>query len=396
MNQMKYLKYGCLVLFGAITSVSVMGQALPSDIPPTQGWSLPRTAWGDPDLQGIWRNRERLPTERHARYGNREFLTDQERAERFEAANAYRLKRLTGELTNLGYRNQLNYNSVFGYTDDLPRITRRTSAIIDPPNGRLPPWTPEFVKKWEEREAATAGHGETDTTVDMELDGRCVFHLRVAKVSNWGLGAGGGDPIGDGMGGENADGIGNREAGARRIMQSKGYVAITKEENGEYRLVPLGGPPRLGPKIRQWLGDSRGHWEGNTLVIETTNIKFEYPVIQNYSGMYPGSGETLRVTERYTRIDADVMEYRATIDDPGVYTRPYTMLRHFYRGDDFKVTTVVCQENTKEMANVLTNAQADPAKSLLIGQESVGLRKARFEERKKEAIEEANRQKLSR
>ena len=411
-----HLKYGSLALFLGLVAVAsarvagqapatpakTVGKAVPPtpavQIPGTSGrpapttpWAHPKTQWGDPDLQGIWRNREALPAERPASFKGREFLTHQERADRYARSAAAMDKRLTGTSTNIGYRNQENYNSIYGYIEEEPLITYRTSAIVDPPNGLYPPWTLEAVKMWEEREAATAGHGETDTTVDMELDGRCIYHMRVAKASVWGLGSGGGDPIGDGMDAENADGIGNREATARRIMQSPGYVFITKEESSEYRIVPLNKGPHIPQAIRQFLGDSRGWFEGNTLVVETTNIKFEYPVIQNYSGMYPGSGEMLTVTERYTRTDADHIEYRVTMNNPGIYTRPYTMLRTFTRDDSFVFSTVVCQENTKEMANVLSLSQVDRPRSLALGKESVDLRRPRFEAVKKEAIEEANR-----
>ena len=107
--------------------------------------------------------------------------------------------------------------------------------------------------------------------------------------------------------------------------------------------------------------------------------------------MYPGSGEMLTVIERYTRTDADHIEYRVTMNNPGIYTRPYTMLRTFTRDDSFVFSTVVCQENTKEMANVLSLSQVDRPRSLALGRESVDLRRPRFEAVEKEAIEEANR-----
>jgi hypothetical protein len=128
-------------------------------------------------------------------------------------------------------------------------------------------------------------------------------------------------------------------------------------------------------------------------VVETTNITFGSPVIPNYGGsLYPGSGETLRIIERFTRTGEDRMEYRYTIDDPGVYVRPYTVLHELARSGRDDMLPPVCQEDTKTKANILTNARADEYGSLQVGEDSVNARRSRFEQLKKEATEEANRQ----
>jgi hypothetical protein len=141
---------------------------------------------------------------------------------------------------------------------------------------------------------------------------------------------------------------------------------------------------------------SRGRWEGSTLVVETTNISFGSPVIPNYGGsLYPGSGETLRIIERFTRTSPNAIEYRYTIDDPGVYARPYTVLHELERSDEDAAIPSICQEDPKTRANILANARADEWTSLQTGEDSVNARRSRFEQLKKEAIEEANRQRAT-
>ena len=403
------MKYRWLVLVAALAavvalaSVSMAGQApgAAATVGSTPS-AAPRTAWGDPDLQGIWRGLEVVPFQRPLALGDREFFTDAEVAAKVKALEEDAARRGAGKATNIGFRQQANYNSIFRYFPDPILVSGRTSAIIDPPNGRLPPWTLEQVKRWEEREAATAGHGETDTPQDMNLRGRCIPVEEAAEVGNWGMG-----PLKNagavrnaeqvliegGMGGEG----GGRAVETMQIIQSSNYIAFDIEKDGPVavasRIIPLDRRPPLGAKFRQWMGDARGHWEGNTLVVEITNLKHEYPVIPNYgASLYPGSGETLRITQRFTRLDKDHMEYRYTIDAPAIYTRPYTVLHNLMRDDDFKFTGIVCQENTRDLADSFANARADEALSSAYGEQSVLARQPRFEELKQEAIEEAKRQ----
>ena len=159
----------------------------------------------------------------------------------------------------------------------------------------------------------------------------------------------------------------------------------TSNGNEEHRIVPLAGHPALGPSVRQYLGDRRGHWEADTLVVETTNLNYPDPMMTTYgSTIYPGTGETLRVVERYTRLDADHLEYRYTIDDPGTYTRPYTALQEFTREDSFVVAPGLCHENNKDLAQQLAAARADEAAALDFGAEYSGVRLQRLEEVKAE------------
>ena len=154
----------CLILFGALAALVAVGSvpmAAQAPTKPTKPWTQPRTAWGDPDLQGIWRGLTAVPIERPAEFEGREFLTDAEVAVKVKKMQEVAALRLAGKKEFRGFRATPGYNQIFSYEKDSanPRVSRRTSAIIDPPNGHLPPWTLEQVRRYEEREAATRGHG---------------------------------------------------------------------------------------------------------------------------------------------------------------------------------------------------------------------------------------------
>jgi hypothetical protein len=375
-------------------------------------WAAPHIKWGDPDLQGVWEGFESIPLERPAALGDKKFYTDAEIADRVAKAEARAKQRdaliAQGKVEHEGFRAVPNYNAIFEYSESkgAPHFSNRTSAIIDPPDGRIPPWTLEQVKYWEEREALTKGRGETDTLDDLNLGTRCISVVNEAEITNWGLAFGGANSTAPGrpdapVVGEDVDlgdGFGtNASPGpVRQILQSPGYVAFVMGETPVYRIVPLNGSPHPGAEIREWMGDARGHWEGDTLVVDITNITFGSPIIPNFGGaLYPGSGETLHVVERFRRTADDRLEFTYTIDDPHVYVRPYTV-QHILRKDDAREeATTVCQEDPKDRANSLANARADEQSSLDSGEVSVEARKARFEQLKQQAIAWANRQATS-
>jgi hypothetical protein len=391
----------CLLVLGALPAIAQT---------PKKAYAAPHTSWGNPDLQGTWSAFETVPLERPAALGDKEFFTDEELAERIakaaERAKATQERVASGKVEHEGFRAVPNYNAIFGYSgaESRPALSKRTSAIIDPPGGRLPAWTLEQVKYWEYREALTKGHGETDTMNDLNLPTRCISVVSEAEVTNWGMGFGGANATAPGRPNapvadedqEIGDGYGtNASAGpVRRILQSPGYVTFVMGDEPVYRIVPLDGSPHPSNKIRQWMGDARGHWEGDTLVVDIANITFGSPVIPNYGGaLYPGSGETLHVIERFTRTADNRLEYRYTVDDSKVYVRPYTVMHSLRKDDKRAPTTTVCREDPKDRANMLTNSRADEQGSLDSGEDSVIARRARFEQLKKEGIAEANRHK---
>ena len=339
----------------------------------------PRTAWGDPDLQGVWENLQRAPLERAKEFGTREFMTEQEAADRAKRAATNTSGTPTvdlpaGEedevLENLAAADVARNASSDAVPDDTPgrrivgaeynsfwnaplkasKQSLRTSQIIDPPDGRLPAYTREVLTMWEEREKARKARGQGDSWEDRGLGERCIAQ-----------------PVGNGV----------FLGGFRNIEQTPGYVVIRwfTPGDGVFRIVPLDGRPRLGDGIRQWYGDARGRWEGNTLVVETTNFNSGHageslPAHGNLFGTghshnYAGTGETLRMIERFTRVDAETMEYRVTIEDPKVFVSPWTAVSVWNRDDaKFPEYEYACHEHNYGMVNALAGARANEKDSL--------------------------------
>ncbi len=298
------------------------------------GQAPPRTAWGEPDLQGIWTNESDIPLQRATRYGNREFLTDEERAELDQQRAALlgrdrRVERGT-ELDVAGA-----YNAVF---TSMKRTGRRTSLIVDPPDGRIPPTTPEARQRAAaDREFRLALLRSTDTcknkstacaggTYDPTPSPRrteVLSRYNTARMNrhdgpeDGSLGdrcmAGGIPEFGTGFGGS-----------FRRIVQTPGGISIfydVGQGQGFQRTIVMNGSPHLPSHVRQWFGDSRGRWEGDTLVIDVTNFSPKTD--------FMGSRENLHLVERWTRTGPNTLEYGVTIEDPTVWTRPWTAKEEF-------------------------------------------------------------------
>ena len=338
-----------------------------------QDWTPPRTPWGDPDLQGIWTYEvTTTPMERPEEFGDREFLTDEEVAERarmdFIRAQGATEEELEGvvrprDLTRTtGYDKNIvgqEYNRF--WTDTGPRklreTWRRTSFVIDPPDGQIPLFTRELLRRWETREERSRGRGQRDSWLDANLAERCLVEAR------------------------------GRLRGDKVILQAPGYVVLrvtTLNHNSVY-IVPLDGRPRLPSHVRQWLGDARGHWEGETLVVESTNILGTQDggaVIPTHGGLtahvhyYPGSGEGLRYIERYTRVSEERIDYQYTVDDPMTYMQPYTVLRPLGREDDgYLLLEPACHEGNYGMANSLTAARSDEEWALQASEDERAVRR---------------------
>lgn len=396
------MKYRCVVVFGGLTvaialaSAPVAGQApkaAAGNALPAKPSAQMRTAWGDPDLQGIWEGIAGVPLERPARFAGRERLTDAEYEAKYRAANnKTRLEAVrAGKVENRGFRSQANYNSVFAYSDEERLVSRRTGGIIDPPDGRLPRWTPQQIKRYEALQAATAGRGEADSWEDRALNERCIRVVDSARIPVWGLGAL--SQTDEGAAARTdivmVNGSVLARTSDRRILQAPGYVVMVTGDS-EYQMIPLDGRAAPGPTIRQWLGYTRGRWEGNTLVVETTNVNDQQanagrflPTYEQY--LYPGSGATLRLIERYTRIDENNLEYRYTLEDPEVYTRPYTVLHEMVKQSDrYAIEAEMCQESSKAVGNIMAAARADELAAELFAEESATARQRRLDQLKTE------------
>ena len=295
-------------------------------------WTAPRTADGQPDLQGIWDFRTITPLERPRSLGDKAFFTAEEAAS-FEKDENTRQNRdlIDPKVGGLNYPagGVIPYNEVWYDRGDKVVKTRRTSLIVDPPNGRLPPYTPEGQKKADRRAKegrdTQLGHPIADSWEDRPLQERCIMGLNA------------GPPMTPGPYNNNV-----------QLFQSPGYVVVFTEMVHDARIIPLDGRPHLS--IRQWRGDSRGHWEGDTLVVETNNFKRETSL--------PGSSANPHLIERFTRTDPDTLLYEFTVDDPTTWTRPWTAQVPMSRSDQ-PIYEFACHEGNYAMPGILAGARAD-------------------------------------
>ena len=338
----------------------------------TAGSSTPPTAWGDPDLQGMWDTRTYTPLERPAEFGEREFMTEEEAAERErlglrrvvtdddddiadnliqQDVNRY-ARAFAPDDGRPGYRIAgAEYNAFWSADPTAPKVSLRTSQIVDPSDGQMPALTRDALTTWAAREEARRGRSQGDDWEDRGLSERCITR--------------------NGLPGEM---LGSRQNPIKEIVQAPGYVSIVMPY-GYVRIIPLDEDPPLGSAIRLWNGDSRGRWDGDTLVVETSNFKNTVNnVVPGHGGpfggsrhvhYYPGTGETFRLTERFQRIDADTIEYRYTIDDPNVFVRPWTAVNYWIldpwatEGNQDRLFEYACHEHNYGMVNAIRGARAD-------------------------------------
>jgi len=309
--------------FGLLALVPVYGQA-PAKVASAgnKDWSMPRTLEGHPDLQGFWTNASVTPLERPKELGAKEFYTPEEAAEhdRHELVDRTSWDRL-------GSQAPVHYDmSQYGLDVSLVKVafTRRTSLIVGP-EGRIPPLTGEARKRRADQAAQRRGH-EFDSAQDRPLQERCIVWSNE------------GPPMTPAAYNSNL-----------QIVQGGGFVAIMQEMIHDTRLIPIGAQPHPASDIRQWLGDPRGHWEGDTLVVDTTNFT-------NRTNLF-GSTENLHVVERFTMVDADTILYEFTMDDPATWTKPWTAQLPLTRIEG-PIFEYACHEGNLGMPNTLSGARA--------------------------------------
>jgi hypothetical protein len=280
------------------------------------GWQMPRTPDGHPDLQGIWNNSTRTPLQRPTALGTKQFYTDE-------------------ELAKLGRLNHDDpppagdpgtYNQFWWEEGDF---LKQTSLVVDPPNGRIPPLTPEGQR----RQAAQLARGRddrADSPEERNLAERCITR-GAPKLP----------------GGYNNN---------FQIVQTREYVTIFQEMIHEARIIPLDGRPHAPSEVRSYLGDSRGRWEGNTLVVETTN--FRSNVDETSYNCCGGAADDLTVVERFTLIDNDTIDYRYTVNAPTTYTRSWTVSVPMRRTTG-PIFEYACHEGNTSMEGILRGARAE-------------------------------------
>lgn len=306
-------------IIGLLAAVPIAAQP---PKPASKTWTLQHTPDGQPDLEGYWTNTTLTPLERPAELAGKEFLSDEEIAAIEKKAEVPRsAEEIAGTIAHYDFHQ-------FGLdrTQTSHAVNRRTSLIVDPPDGKIPSLTPEAKKRAAERAEARKKIGPYDGPESRPLGERCIFMATT------------GPPM-----------LPPAYDANLQIMQGPGYVAILQEEIHDLRIIPLGGQPHLGPKIRQYLGDSRGRWEGNTLVVDTTNF--------NEKTNFRGSTENLHVIERFTRTDENTILYEFTVEDPSTWTRPWTaqLLMTKIKGPIYEFA---CHEGNFDMFNNLGAARA--------------------------------------
>ena len=303
-------------------------------------WTPPRAPDGHPDLQGVWNFSTLTPLERPDEFAGKPFLTEVEAAEyekrRIESGNADRRD-------GAGDADVARAYNEFWYDRGKTVVaTRRTSLIIDPPDGKLPPMTPQGQK----RAGALAAflrqgvRGPLDSPTTRPVRERCIW---------W-------DSEGPPLTPMNA------YNSNFQLLQNRGHVVILMEMIHDARIIPLDGRPHLSRSIPQLLGDSRGRWEGDTLVIDTTNFRDKADFIDPTSFTdktdYRGAGPNVHLIERLTRVDADTLLYEYTVEDPTTWTRPWTA-RQFVTKIPSPIYEYACHEGNYGMAGILSGARAE-------------------------------------
>ena len=306
----------------ALAPVCLMAQAPPAPAKPkpARTYTPPKTPWGDPDLQGLWPGSLNIPLQRPASFGERNVLTDKELADR-DAAEA---KRVEG-----------------GHWIEYYPATRQASLIVDPKDGRLPPMIPEAAKRNREMRDGlgppSLGGVEkrADSWLDFDLWGRCITKGLIGSMLP-----------------------GNLYNKGNQIVQAPGYFVVRNEMVHETRVIPLDGRPHVGKDVRTYMGDGRGHWEGNTLVVETTNFLKDIGMNGINQALLT---DKLRIVERFTRTAADELTYEATVEDPGTWARPWTMRVPYRMDKEYTLYEYACHEANYGLPDILKGARATEA-----------------------------------
>jgi hypothetical protein len=279
-----------------------------------------RTPWGDPDIQGVWSNQSPTPLERPDALAAKKTLTAEEAAE-FEKTSLERL--LKGFAREVPISGELNGIWLETLDGKVPP-NRSTSLVIDPPDGKVP-YTAEGRKRWDATPKIGGAALRADVPADRAQAERCIttdgLFLPNPFYNNY-----------------------------HQIIQAPGYVAILTEMMHEARIIPISQRPHVGSDVRMWMGDSRGRWEGATLVVETTNF--------NAGKLFRGATEKMHLVERFTRLDNDTIEYRLTVTDPATFSRPWT-LENGLRKANGALYEVACHEGNYGLRGILAGARAE-------------------------------------
>ena len=312
---------------------------------------VPATPWGDPDLQGVWDYRTLTPLERPVELGDKAYLTEEEAAELERETLARNERLLTRERQQATASDQVDrredgtpgfYNNFWLDRGTTAIGTRRTSLIVEPSNGRMPALTGPAASRAGSAEAARVaqvrrGMLPAASYTDLDAGDRCIQHAKA------------GPPLSTGGYNNNV-----------QIFQIPGYVVLLAEQNYDARIIPLDGRPHVASGIRQWMGDSRGRWEGDTLIIETVHFNGKHDQIGR---PLLSSGENLRLVERLTRLDADNLMYEYTVDDPTIWTSAWTA-QHPMKLNPDSLYEFACHEGNYGLEGILAGSRAEEAAAM--------------------------------
>jgi len=319
--------------FVMLTALTANAQTAPAPKAATalKAWTAPKTPWGDPDLQGTWTSDDCIgtPMNRPANLGDKLYYTEQELAQR-ETTLARQAENDKKEFVDAGSRVTTGPPGHWG--ERARRPCKQTSLVIDPPNGRTPDVLPE-ARTRPVPEGAGNNNPKADSWEDFSYYIRCISRGVTGSIF----------PVIYGNG--------------QQIVQGPGYVSILQEMVHESRIIPLDGKPHPSTNIRSYMGDARGHWEGNTLVVETTNFLGGKTGIGLNGGGVPTS-EALKLTERYTRVSPNVVNYEVTIDDAKTYARPFKVAFPLTQEPGYQNFEYACHEGNNAMFNSLSGARA--------------------------------------
>ena len=334
---MKWTTWIGAVACAACAAVSLTAQS-------AKPYAPPKTPWGDPDLQGIWPSTQMVgvPFERPKQFGTRQFLTDEEFAQRQKEAEtqsgldneSFSVDNIKPEIVALG--------DVGGVTSPPPfwlergEPSRQSSLLVDPPDGQLPPMTADGLRRMALTKNTYLQYTGFDAASELGPYDRCISRGLLGSMF----------PV-----------VYNN---GNQFIQTPGYVVLRNEMIHETRVIPLDGRPALSPRIRTYMGDSRGHFEGNTLVVRTTNFNGGTGAQANGNLMI--TSDALEVVEKFTRTGPDTIQYEVTVNDPRTWTKPWTAAFPLKRDPAYRFFEYACHEGNHAMSNILSGSRSDEKK----------------------------------
>jgi hypothetical protein len=313
-----------------LTALPALAQA-PKSPSAAKTWAQPKTPWGDPDLQGTWTSDDCIgtPMNRPAQFGNRLYYTEQELADRQKQLDK---QHDTDLVDTVASDARVGTGPPSHWGERARRPCKQTSLVVDPPDGQTPALVPE-ARTRSAGETALNNNPKADSWEDFSYYIRCITRGVVGSIY----------PVVYGNGQE--------------IVQAPGYVTILQEMVHEARVIPLDGRTHASANIRTYMGDPRGHWEGNTLVVETTNILGNKTSV-SANGWGTPTSDALKLTERYTRVGPNEMRYEVTVDDPKTYVQPFKIGFPLTQEPGYRNFEYACHEGNYAMFDSLSGARA--------------------------------------